>query len=59
MAINDKTIPIQLILDKRSLNKTQAVTELNKTIPILFTGILALEGQTPACKKCTKHQIEK
>lgn len=55
----ESTIPTQFIADNRSLNNSHAITELNKTIPILFTGILAELCQGLCFKKWTRHQIEK
>ncbi len=40
IAISDRTIPIQLIVDNRSRKISQAATELNNTIPILITGMI-------------------
>jgi len=45
--------------DNFSLNNNHAATELNNTIPMLLTGMLALLCQGLIFKKCTRHQMEK
>ena len=52
-------MPTQFNNDNFSLNKSQAATALNKTIPILFTGIIADEFPLYAVITFPKHQIEK
>jgi hypothetical protein len=42
MAMADNAIPVQLIIDSFSLKRMAATSVLNNTIPILFTGKLAL-----------------
>jgi hypothetical protein len=42
MAIADNAIPTQLMKDSFSLKRMAATNVLNNTIPILFTGKLAL-----------------
>ena len=38
---NERTIPIQLIIESLSLKIIQAITALNKTIPMLLIGMIA------------------
>lgn len=59
MAAIANPIPIQFISDNFSLNNIHAATALNKTIPILFTGIIADELPLYAEMTLPKNQIEK
>jgi hypothetical protein len=58
MATSESMIPIQLMNDNFSLNSYQAITALNKTIPILFIGMMAELLFAYCLRTSMRHQIE-